>query len=81
MRTILVIGAGSRFLAEALRMIDEDAGIREFVTRHPIIDCVRTHDFHCEGAVIAKDDPFAGGGRSKGEKKRAARERRLKGGY
>lgn len=27
------------------------------------------------------DDPFSGGGRSKGEKKRAARQRRLKGGY
>lgn len=27
------------------------------------------------------DDPFEGGGRSKGEKKRAARQRRLKGGY
>jgi hypothetical protein len=27
------------------------------------------------------DDCFYGGGRSKGEKKRAARERRLRGGY
>lgn len=27
------------------------------------------------------DDPFSGGGRSKGEKKRAARQRRLMGGY
>lgn len=27
------------------------------------------------------EDPFSGGGRSKGEKKRAARQRRLKGGY
>ena len=27
------------------------------------------------------DDPFQGGSRSKGEKKRAARERRMRGGY
>lgn len=28
-----------------------------------------------------RDDVFSGGGRSKGEKKRAARERRMRGGY
>ena len=31
--------------------------------------------------AIESEDPFKGGGRTKGEKKRAARERRMKGGY
>jgi hypothetical protein len=77
MKTILVIGAGSRYLAAALRMLDEDAHIREFVNSVPHI---RECD-SCTALEPAAEDPFCGGGRSKGEKKRAARQRRLMGGY
>ena len=40
-------------------------------------------DATCEPELqqVQSTDPFNGGGRSKGEKKRAAHERRLKGGY
>lgn len=78
MRTILVIGVGSRHLAEALRMLEKDAQIREFVTCVPAD--IKTHCHHVEPEPAA-EDPFCGGGRSKGEKKRAARQRRLLGGY
>ncbi|MEB0133564.1 hypothetical protein [Pseudomonas sp. CCI2.4] len=39
-------------------------------------NCVQLRILAVEG-----EDPFKGGGRSKGEKKRAARKRRVKGGY
>jgi len=77
MKTILVIGAGSRYLAAALRMLDEDAHIREFVNSVPAL---RAYDSYAVPEPAA-EDPFCGGGRSKGEKKRAARQRRLMGGY
>lgn len=77
MKTILVIGAGSRCLAAALRMLDEGAHIHEFLTS---AQNIRTHDFY-SAPEPAADDPFCGGCRSKGEKKRAARQRRLMGGY
>ncbi|MEB0170034.1 hypothetical protein [Pseudomonas sp. CCC4.4] len=39
-------------------------------------DCVQLRPL-----ALESEDPFKGGGRSKGEKKRIARERRMKGGY
>lgn len=81
MSKILILGAGSLGIAVALRALDgavraEDGPSRQFA--------VYPSDFE-PGALgvlgIPTEDPFTGGGRSKGEKKRAARERRMRGGY
>jgi NAD(P)-dependent dehydrogenase (short-subunit alcohol dehydrogenase family) len=42
---------------------------------------VEIADYPRAGIAPAMDDPFTGGRRSKGDKKRAASERRSRGGY
>lgn len=82
MTRIMIIGAGSAHLAAALRALDSASEVAE--------NSVRVFVSRSRGVLIDQpwfapvppaDDPFAGGGRSKGEKKRAARERRMRGGY
>lgn len=79
MRKILIIGAGSLGIAVALRALD--GAVRGGPTRQI---AVYPNDFElgAHGVLdIPTEDPFNGGGRSKGEKKRAARERRMRGGF
>ncbi|RJG10938.1 hypothetical protein D3879_14765 [Pseudomonas cavernicola] len=82
MSKILVLGSGSRALITALTlsMTRLDKSVREAIptaiTFHAAAD-----DFPVWTLKPAAEDPFRGGCRSKGEKKRAARERRQRGGY
>lgn len=77
MTRILVMGAGSLHLALALRALDNVTR----VVREPECFGVNSASYGWQVPPMLEDDPFRGGGRSKGEKKRAARERRMKGGY
>lgn len=77
MNRILIIGGGSSLVA-ALRALDHQVAVRP--SEMVIHACTAEHDCWAIPPVQA-EDPFNGGGRSKGEKKRAARERRMRGGY
>lgn len=81
MSKILILGAGSLGIAVALRALDgavmPGAGPSRQFAVYP-----NEFELGAHGALdIPAEDPFSGGGRSKGEKKRAARERRVRGGY
>ena len=81
-RRVLILGSGSAALTAALRAAD--LGVRVEVTSElPIqnsldllVGCAKLVD-----SPPLSSDPFNGGCRSKGEKKRAARERRIRGGF
>lgn len=75
MRKVLIVGHQVAALALASRLLEERSG--DVVTIRPC------HVAECSPWAVnpAADDPFCGGGRSKGDKKRAARERRMRGGY
>jgi hypothetical protein len=75
MRRILIIGSGG--VPGVLRQV-----LGPQITISMLCEPVVT-DFGLGPYVTQQinDDCFYGGGRSKGEKKRAARERRLRGGY
>lgn len=78
----LVIVIGSAQTAAALRALETsievaDMSLREFSLHSRIV----LVDQPWRAPVPPAHDPFTGGCRSKGEKKRAARERRMRGGY
>lgn len=81
-RRVLVMGSGSAGVATALR--SADFGVRIVITSELSLQNSLNLLIKPERWVIAdplSDDPFCGGCRSKGEKKRAARERRIRGGF
>jgi hypothetical protein len=82
MTRIAIIGTGSAHLAAALRMLDESAKVSANSVREFVLHSSHLLEQECWVAPTPRsDDPFAGGCRSKGEKKRAARERRMRGGF
>lgn len=72
MTKIMIIGSGSAELARSLRAL---AGTREFVLSY------QAESPAFSAVISGAEDVFTGGRRSKGEKKRAASERRMRGGY
>jgi hypothetical protein len=78
---VAIIGGNSsadvvNLIACLLRARDERVGPVTQIELVAYEDCVQLRTL-----AIESEDPFKGGGRTKGEKKRAARERRMKGGY
>lgn len=82
MTRVIVLGAEAALVVSALR-VAESRGIA--VGERAIEIRVRACQVLEQECWLtpppASDDPFAGGCRSKGEKKRAARERRMRGGF
>ena len=75
MSKILIVDHRVAALALASLLLEERGG--DTVTIRPC----SVAEYSPWALKLPADDPFCGGGRSKGDKKRAARERRMRGGF
>ena len=83
MRNVIVVGTGSAQLSAALRLLAVESQklaveMQGFTTLTLSSDRMAGDLNHV--SLPGADDPFQGGRRSKGEKKRAAKERRMRSG-